>query len=411
MKPLEGVRIVDFTMGWSGPLATRHLADMGAEVIKIEACRYADWWRGWEHTEATLREMQHETVPAFNEMNRNKLGITLDLTTARGKELVLQLVARADGVVENQSATVMPRLGLGWDVLRAANPKLVMVSMPAYGTTGPWSEYRGYGSTVEHGAGLPHLTGEPDGPPIQTHIAYGDACAGLNAAAAMLTGLYHARRSGEGQHVNLAQVEGMLQQGMHGPIHHGLTGTLPPRTGNRHPLHAPHGVWRCAGADDWLLVAVTAETEWTALCSVIGRPDLAGKDRFAVQDVVDAALAAWAMAQTATEAAELLQQAGVPAARVARADELGSDPQLLARGLWVEMERAHVGRMPHPAAPYLMDGARLAIEWPSPTLGEHNDRVLGEILGLDAAARARLAADGVIGTVPFVPKAAAVRAG
>lgn len=408
MKPLRDVRVVDFTMGWSGPLAARHLADMGAEVIKVEACQYADWWRGWEHTEETIRQMTHETTAAFNLMNRNKLGITLDLTTERGRELVLRLVARADAVIENQAAQVMPKLGLAYADLVKANPSIVMVSMPAFGSTGPWSGYRGYGSTVEHGAGLPHLTGDPDGPPIQSHIAYGDACAGLNGVAALLVGVFHRKRTGQGQFINFAQVEGMLQLGFHGPVWQGLTGEAP-RTGNRHPVYAPQGVYPGQGQDSWLTVAVTTDAEWRALAAMIGRDDLADlqlDERRNRADEIDRAIGDWSLTRDAAEAATLLQAAGVPAGKVTRTDELLADPQLVERGFWVELERAHVGRKPHPASPYRLDGERGPLNWPAPTVGEHNDQVLGGILGLSEAERQALAEAGVIGTVPFVPKAA-----
>ncbi len=413
MKPLRDVRVVDFTMGWSGPLAARHLADMGAEVIKVEACQYADWWRGWEHTEETLSQMVHETTAAFNLMNRNKLGVTLDLTTGRGRDLVLRLIARADAVIENQAQPVMPKLGLGYDDLVKVNPSIVMLSMPGFGSTGPWAGYRGYGSTVEHGAGLPHLTGAPDGPPVQSHIAYGDACGGINAAAALLLGILHRKRTGEGQFINIAQVECMLQLGVHGPIHQGLTGEAPPRTGNRHPVHAPQGIYPGAGEDDWLTVAVTSDAEWQALARTMDRDDLAADSRFTTaegrhdgHDELDTAITDWSRGLSAMQAAGMLQAAGVPAAPVLRGDVLLDDAQLAARGFWVEIDRAHVGRKPHPVSPYRIDGERGALEWPAPTVGEHNDAVLGGILGLSEAEQQELADLGIIGTVPFVPKAA-----
>ena len=263
--PLREIRIIDFTMGWSGPLATRHLADMGAEVIKVESCSYPDWWRGWETTAATLATAEHEKSPPFNQINRNKLGVAIDLRQAAGRELVLKLVARGHAVIENQATGVLAKLGLSYDKLSAVNPAIIMLSLPAFGAEGPWSGYRGYGSTVEHGAGLPHLTGAPGDPPLQTHVAYGDACGGLNAAAALLVGLYHQRRTGEGQRIELSQVECMLQLGVHATIAQGLAGAPPPRTGNRHPAFVPHGCFRCAEPDTWLVVAVVEAAAETAL--------------------------------------------------------------------------------------------------------------------------------------------------
>src|SRR5262245_64618416 len=204
---LHGVRIIDLSMGWAGPLATRHLADMGAQIIKVESCARFDWWRGWEATPEWIAQNAAELSAPFNTVNRNKMDITLDLVSPTGAALFKRLVAVADAVVENYSAGVLPKLGLDYPALRAVNEELVMVSMPAFGANGPWRNYRAYGSTVEHASGLPHLNGNADWPPAMIHVAYGDAVGGLNGAAALLTALRHRRRTGQGQHVDLSQSE------------------------------------------------------------------------------------------------------------------------------------------------------------------------------------------------------------
>ena len=406
-RPLEGNRVVDLTMGWSGPLATRHLADLGAEVIKIESCIYPDWWRGWEFTAESVAAGEHERHPGFNQLNRNKYGVTIDLTRQEGRDLALRLVARADAVIENQASGVLAKLGLSYEELKGANPEIILLSMPAFGAEGPWSGYRGYGSTVEHAAGLPHLTGDADGPPIQSHVAYGDACGGLNAAAALLVGLFHRRRTGQGQRIDISQTEAMMQLGVHGMIAQGLNGAPPERTGNRHPLFAPHGCYAAAGPDSWLVVAVTEDAQWPALCAVIGRPDLrddptlataAGRRVRAAE--IDAAIAAWAAAIDADEAMGMLQAAGVAAATALRPSDLLSDPALLERGCWPELDRAIVGRKPLPATPWRYDGRRGLLNWPAPLLGEHNEAVFCGILGLEAAELAALEQAGVIGDRP-----------
>ncbi|MBT4491136.1 MAG: CoA transferase [Rhodospirillaceae bacterium] len=409
--PLRDIRIVDLTMGWSGPLATRHLADMGAEVIKIESCGYPDWWRGWENTPEALASKEHEKSPSFNQINRNKLGITIDLTKDRGRALALQLVARADAVIENQAKGVMEKLGLSLDELRAANPSIIWLSLPAYGAAGPWSGYRGYGSTVEHGAGLPHLTGEPDGPPIQTHVAYGDACGGLNAVAALLTGLFHRKRTGEGQRIDISQVEGMLQQGVHGTIAQGLTGAPPVRTGNSHPVFTPQGCFACAEPDSWLVVAVTEDAMWPSLCKVIERPDLADdpslasvSGRRAMEDAIEDAIAAWAGAMDANLAMTALQNAGVAAGVAQRPTDLLHDPGYVARGFWQTLDRDVVGTKPHPMSAWRFNGERGFLRAPSPLLGEHNQQILGGILGLDDDELAELEDAGIIGTEPIAPE-------
>ncbi len=404
--PLNGIRIVDLTMGWSGPLATRHLADMGAEVVKIESCGYPDWWRGWEHTLESLATREHEKSAIFNHMNRNKLGVAIDLTRSEGRALALKLVARADAVIENQATGVMAKLGLSYDALKQVNPQIVMLSLPAFGAEGPWSGYRGYGSTVEQGAGLPHLTGEADGPPLQTHVAYGDACGGLNAAGALLVALFYRARSGQGQRLEISQVECMLQQGMQGTIAQGLTGAPPPRTGNRHPLFVPHGCFACAAPDSWLVVAVTDETQWAPLCETIGRPELARltwSERQAEQDSIEAAIAAWTRTVQADAAMEALQAAGVPAGTVRRSSDLLHDPAFVERGFWREIERDVVGPKPHPLTPWRYNGSRAELRSPAPLLGEHNRTVLCDMLGLGEDELADLAAAAIIGDKPIAP--------
>ena len=411
VAPLRDIRIVDLTMGWSGPLATRHLADMGAEVIKIESCGYPDWWRGWENTPEALASREHEKSPSFNQINRNKLGITIDLTHAKGRDLALKLVARADAVIENQAKGVMEKLGLSFEALQVANPSIIWLSLPAFGAMGPWSTYRGYGSTVEHGSGLPHLTGDPDGPPVQTHIAYGDACGGLNAVAALLVGLFHRKRTGLGQRIEISQVEGMLQLGAHGPIAQGLTGSPPPRTGNRHPIYVPQGIFPCAEPDTWLVVSITADEMWPALCRVIGRADLAGDHTLATANGrrsseanIEDAIAAWAKGIKAEDAMQALQADGVGAGVAQRPTDLLHDTSHVERGFWQELDRDVVGPQPHPTTAWRFDGTRGPLKHPAPLLGEHNQQILGGILGLSGDELAALEAAGIIGDQPIAPE-------
>ena len=406
--PLRGIRIVDLTMGWSGPLATRHLADLGAEVIKIESCGYPDWWRGWENTPEALASREHEKSPAFNQINRNKLGVTIDLTHPDGREMALKLIARADAVIENQAKGVMEKLGLSLPDMQAVNPSIIWLSLPAFGAEGPWSSYRGYGSTVEHGAGLPHLTGDPDGPPVQTHVAYGDACGGLNAAAALLVGLFHRRRTGQGQRIELSQVEGMLQLGVHGPIAQGLTGAPPLRMGNRHPVFVPQGIFACLEPDTWLVISITDDAMWPALCAVINRPDLAGDGALATaagrrgrEAAIEAAIAAWTRDKTAADAMGALQDASVGAGVAQRPTDMLCDDSHVQRGFWQQLDREVVGPKPHPATPYRFNGARGPLKTPAPLLGQHNEEILGGILDLSGDQLAALEAAGIIGTQPI----------
>ena len=402
---LDGIRVVDLSMGWAGPLAARHLADMGAEVIKVESCARFDWWRGWEATPEWIADNSAEKSPAFNMVNRNKLDVTLDLTSAEGSDLLKQLVAISDVVVENYSGDVLPKLGLDYAALAAVNPEIVMISMPAFGTTGPWQGYRAYGSTVEQASGLPHLSGEPDWQPTMVHVAYGDAVGGLNGAAALLTALRHRHRTGEGQHLDLSQSECLFPLGVHGILEQSMSGDAPVRRGNRSVHYAPHGVYPASGDDRWVAIQVFHETQWRGLKTVIDALAEFGdlEDRLARVEELDAVLATWTRSRPAPLIMETLQAAGVPAGATHAALDLVDDPQLQARDYWQMIERKYVGLQPNPVAPYRDGTAPYGIDAPAPTLGQHNRQVLGGLLGLSDEALTELEDTGIIGSRPVMP--------
>ena len=409
---LTDIRIVDLTMGWAGPLATRQLADMGADVIKVESCQYFDWWRGWESTPESIAQKLYEQSTAFNTTGRNKLGITLDLTSRRGVDLLLRLVARSDAVIENYTASVLPRLGLDYERLREVNPELVMVSMPPFGKSGPWMNHRAYGSTVEQASGLPHLNGRTGDPPTMQHVALGDPIAGINAAAALLTALRHRHRTGEGQYVDLSHVQSMFPLAAHGLIEQAVRGAPPERAGGRHPLFAPWGVYPCIGAEPWITVTVETEDQWRGLCGVLGM-DAAdhrfadAADRKEREDELDQTLAVRTRLHDGLALERRLAAAGVPAAVLRNTLDVLYDPHLEARGYWQWRERAWVGNQPNPSAPFrpVLKGAEsrpYAVEWPAPTLGQHSREVLTRLLDLSPDELDALERDHVIGTEPVV---------
>ena len=401
---LADVRVVDLSMGWAGPLAARNLADMGADVIKVEGCVRFDWWRGWEATQEWIDSDGAEKNPAFNMVNRNKRAITLDLATPEGAALLKRLVALADVVVENYSAGVLPKLGLDYAALAEVNPALVMISMPAFGTDGPWSGYRAYGSTVEQASGLPHLSGTPEHPPTMVHVALGDPVGGLNGAAALLTALRARKYTGRGQYLDLSQSQSLFPLGIQGILAQSASGEAPPRLGNRSPRHAPHGVYPCAGDDEWITIAVLTEAQWRAFAAYTGITGFGdAEDRLARVDEVDRAVAAYTENQVAELLAGELQTVGVPAAQVASSLELASDAHLAARGFWKLLQRDVVGELPHPAAPYRVGDAPFDIDRPAPTLGQHNREVLTELLDLGDAEIDALERRGVIGNKPKMP--------
>jgi len=379
--PLAGVRVIDFTMGWAGPLATRHFGDLGADVIKIESFSHIDWWRGWE-PQVQSDPPIHECMPNFNAMNRNKRGIALDLKTPDGVAHAKPLVASADIVVENYAPGVMQKLGIGPETLLALRPGLVMVSMGAFGAIGPWSHFRAYGSTVEHASGFPQINGHADWPPAMQHVAYGDPIAGIYGAIAALTGLTAREKLG-GAWLDLSQVECLFQLNAEAIIGSQFEGD-PPRLGSRSRGIAPRCV--IAARDAALAVSVTDRTAWLGLCEVLGRTDWAhdaslntAAGRNARAEEIEAALTNWAETRDATEAAAHLQQNGVPAAPVTPSHGLLTDPHLLATDVWLLLERRYVGLHMMASAPYQMEGKRLTISRPAPVVGEHTDEILAAI--------------------------------
>ncbi len=412
-RPLEGMRIIDLSMGWAGPVCTRNLADLGADVIKIEACGYPDWWRGVDNRPETVAQRLYEKSHRFNIMNRGKRAITLDLTVPDGVALAKALVKDADAVIENYSSGVLHTFGLHYTALKAVNPSLVMASMAAFGATGPWRETRAYGSTLEQGSGLPSIAGRADDPPMMNHLAFGDAVGGLNAASALLIALLHRKHTGQGQHIDLSQVQCMLPFTAAWAIEQSANGGLAPRAGNRHPMFAPHGVFPSAGHDKWIMVAATDDEMWKTLAGIIGLgdPRLLHLDVRRIREAdIETAIAAWTEQRSPDEAMDILQRAGIAAGAVRHPLDLIEDPHLAARGFWQWIDRAHVGRHPQPSAAYREAGTPVVVTRPAATLGQHNDEVLSSVLGLPKSEIDRLVRDGVIGTEALPPHQRKARA-
>jgi crotonobetainyl-CoA:carnitine CoA-transferase CaiB-like acyl-CoA transferase len=401
--PLSGLRIVDLTMGWAGPTASRHLSDLGAEIIKVEACQYPDWWRGTDLRADFIAQQAYEKIPWFQLMNRNKLDVTLDLTHPEGAALLKRLVAEADAVIENYSSDVLRKLGLDYSVLRAVRPGLVMLSMPAFGSNNAWSACRGYGSTLEQASGLPTVTGFPDDPPTMNQTAYGDPVGGFNAAAAMMVALLHRQATGQGQNIDLSQVECMLPLVAPAIIEQSAAGFSSPRVGNRHPVFVPQGCFRCAGDDQWIVVSITDDVMWRAMSDLLDRPDLAdltAKQRRGQEAVLEAAINRWTATLGADEAMTIMQSRGIAAGVVRLPFELEREPHLVARGFWHQLDRPFIGKHWLSSSAFREGPAAYPIRRVAPTLGQDNEAILGGRLGLSRAELDRLGAADVIGTIP-----------
>ena len=406
--PLQGIRIIDLTMGWAGPSATRQMGDLGADVIKVESCQYPDWFRGTDPRGPYYPEKTYEKTYWFQMQNRNKRGITLDLTSPSGLSLLKRLLKDADAVIDNYAADVMPRLGLDAAAMLNINPRLVVVTMPAFGMTGAWSGVRAYGSTLEQASGLPSVTGREGDPPTMLHAALGDPVGGLNAAAALLLGFMHQEKTGEGQHIDLSAVEAMLPLVAPSIIEQSVTGASGPRIGNRHPVYVPNGCFPCLGEDQWIALAVRSNQEWLALCEVMHRPDLAAdpalataEGRRAEEDRIEVAIAHWTMTVRPDLAMVTLQAARIPAGVARLPMDLPGDPHLVKVGHWQSVDRPFMGPHLLPSVSYRENASELPypIERLAPTLGEHNEEVFCQVLGLGRDEIAQLRDDGVIGNV------------
>lgn len=347
--PLEGIRVTDLTTNWSGPYTTNLLGSMGAEVIKIEAIQRLDNWRGG----GTLRGSQEtvwERSPLWNAVNTDKLGITLDLSRSKGAEIFKRLVKMSDVVAENYTPRVMKNFGLDYSVLKEVNPKIIMMSLPAHGSTGPWSDYVGYADSIEQMSGIPELTGYADGPPKLSDSGFTDAIAGVNGMVAVLMALLFRQVTGKGQYIDLAQIEATTCLIGDAIVDYTMNKRTQPRHGNRHPFMAPHGYYRCEGDDLWVGIAVSSDEEWRQFGKAIGSPPWVKEDRFADslsrwhnQDELDKLIEEWTIQHDHYEVMNILQKAGVAAGAVLTSAELLTDPHLGERGTFQMVDRAIVG--------------------------------------------------------------------
>jgi crotonobetainyl-CoA:carnitine CoA-transferase CaiB-like acyl-CoA transferase len=405
-RPLDGVRIVDGAQWWAGPIATTLLGDLGADIVKIESIQHPDPAR---LSGAILggfgAERAYEKCGSFIWMNRNKRGITVNLTIDEGREILRRLIRSADVVVQNLRPGVWEGFGFTYDAIRALRENIVYLTLPGYGNTGPWKDYASYASPVEQMSGFSNIVGYEGGGPM-THRPWQDESVAVSAAFAVVTALYQRRRTGRGQAIDFSQTEVATTYNADVLLDYALNGRVWGPHGNRSPAMAPHGVYRSADGR-WVAVAVRDDAEWERLCRLIGRDDLrtdqslttsAGRLREAAR--LDAAVADWLVGQPADAAVELLQRERIPASVASDGKSLLRSAQLRARDFIESVERPEVGRQEYPGSPFRFGGERLGTRRPAPLLGEHTAELLGELGYSDDDLR-RLEADKVIGAVPL----------
>ncbi|MEE8304444.1 MAG: CoA transferase [Candidatus Tectomicrobia bacterium] len=383
---LSHLRVLDFSWAAAGPYATELLGFMGAEILKVESARRLDLARRGFYQQA-----EPNTSTDFNDLNLNKRSLCINLSTQKGVGLIKRLVEHCDVVVENFRPGVMQRLGLDYDTLREINPRLIMASSSANGSTGPESVYAGYAGIFNALSGVGHLTGYRDGPPTEMRISM-DLRVGLSLSFAILAALFARRRTGQGQHIDLSSREAITCLIGHSVLHYTMNGESLHRQGNQHDSMAPHGCYRCQGDDRWVTIAVGNEPEWQALCKAIGHPEWLQDSRFVDahnrvnhRECLDALVTAWTQQYTPNEVTTRLQAAGVAAYPSMDSAMLAASEHLQARGVFAQVDHPCLGRQTVIGPPWRILGMPNQPDRPGPLLGEHTEVVLRDLLSMDEA--------------------------
>ena len=404
--PLAGVTVLDLSRVLAGPWATQLLADLGADVIKVERPGSGDDTRGWGPPFTTRADGSRGDAAYFFAANRNKRSVTIDMAKAEGSALLRRLAEQADVLVENFRTGGLAKYGLDYDSVRRANPKLVYCSITGFGHTGPLKDRAGYDYMIQAMGGLMSITGQPEGAPggepMKAGVAVADLFTGLYASNAILAALLHARASGEGQHIDMALFDAQAAMLANQATNWFVSGEPPGRMGNAHPNLAPYQPFRTA--DGELVVAVGADGQFRALCRALGEEALAddvrfrtNADRVGNRTALVSVVEARTRSLTTAEWIEALDPLGVPCGPVNTVDQVFAEPQAAARGLVVEQTRADLADPVRTvASPMRLSRTPPSYDAPPPSLGGHTAEVLTERLGLSEAEIERLRGDGVV---------------
>ena len=406
---MEGYRIVDFGTAWAGPMATQLLADFGAQVVKVESRARMDGLRlgrpiVGEDIAGGDRGLWPELQPAFHSLNRNKMGVTINIKQPEGIALIKDLVACSDVVLNNFSAGVMKRAGLAYHDLRAVRPDIIVVSMPAAGDEGPLSNALTYAPIIQALSGFASLVGYPEEPLVgQVQSAWSDAIAALHAALATVAALRHRNLTGEGQHIEVSQLSATTALLGEPLMDWHMNGRTTEPQGNLSIEFAPHNNYLCAGDDRWVAIAVRTEQEWLAFCVTIGRPEWTRDPRFQDRESrvrehaeLDSLVTEWTRQYSPREVTEILQDAGVAAMPLMNIADQFEDPYFHERQAFIETEHPHVGAEWLYGLPFLFSDIPAGIRRHAPLIGEHNQYVFGELLGVSQEELGRLEDTGVV---------------
>lgn len=398
--PLRGVRVIDMSWMWAGPYCALQLAQLGAEVIRIES---------------NQRPCMNRRVPpyandepglnrggSFNQWNQQKKSVLLDMKVEGAPELARELIAKSDVFIENYAVGVVERLGLGYGELSRRNPGLVMCSLSGYGLTGPYRNRVAFGTPLTMISGLAALSGYIGHGPAEVGISYGDPNAGLHGAFAILSALWKREETGKGQYIDLSQWESLVSILPEGVLPFTMRAEQPERMANRDPQFAPHGIYRAAGEDCWVSIAIRDDGEWRRFAGVVDG-GIAADPRFSTaagrkknEDDLDAGIEAWTATRDAWAITNQLQAVGIAAGPVMDMQEVGDDPHLNERGFYVLLDHPEAGRQKHAGIAWRFHGTPLAITEPAPCMGEDNEYVVMELLGRSREEYERLVADGVL---------------
>jgi crotonobetainyl-CoA:carnitine CoA-transferase CaiB-like acyl-CoA transferase len=431
--PLEGIRVVDITVIYAGPFATMNLADWGAEVIRVESLKHFQvLTRGgiarppqqivsnptrtgglatYCKRDVSFRPWNRWTL--FNAHARNKLGCTMDLTQPKGKEIFKRLIKISDVFLESNAPHVTENLGLTYDVLKEVNPRLIMLSMPGFGSYGPYKYYRSLGVHQECFIGHTFLRGYPDSDPSTTTTLYhADEAAGATAALAVLMALHYRNRTGKGQFIDMAQAEATMPHLGEAIMDYTMNARVQTSTGNRLPGAVPCGCYRCQGDDRWINITVTSDEEWEGLCRVMGNPEWAEDERFSDSlsrhknhDDLDRHIQEWTVNHNHYDLMYLLQSEGVPAGPVIFEDDAYTDPHLKERDFFEELTHEECGTHLYPGLGWKMSKTPNNLRLPPVRLGEHNEYVYKHLLKVSDEEYEELVREGHIGMdyAPEVP--------
>lgn len=400
--PLVGIRVLDLSRILAGPWASQMLADLGAEVIKVERPGSGDDTRAWgpPFMPAASGEPTGESA-YFQSANRGKLSVCIDMAAAEGRRLIRELAADSDVLIENFKVGGLASYGLDYKSLHALNPRLVYCSITGFGQNGPYASRAGYDFMIQAMGGIMSVTGEADGQPMKIGVALADVLTGLYAANAIQAALIHQRAAGEGQHIDLGLLDVQVASLANQAMNYLATGDNPVRLGNAHPNIVPYQAFETA--DGHIILAIGNDAQFARFCELGGRAELAADERFAKnsarvrhREVLVPVVAEIMRQRTSAEWLDALNQRGIPCGPINQLDQVFDDPQVQHRGLKLELEHPVAGSVASVANPIRLSRTPIEYERAPPLLGQHTDEVLSQVLKLDAAEVARLRADGVI---------------